>query len=356
MSDTTTPDLPPTYLLLGPAAIRSGSDVRLLRGRRQHVLFTLLALRAGAPVATEDLLEAMWDDGLPAEPVGALQSQVSRLRLFLGGSVRRGVGTYTLDSCPAHVDVHLFDMLVRESRRLLDGGAHALARRRGEQALSLWRGSPFAELVGLEIAVTETVRLDELRLDALVVRSQADLLLGRTASAVISLRALTAGYPLREDLWALLIRALYAGGRTAEALAAFRSARHTLLTELGLEPGPHLRGLEAAVLRHDPALAQPTHPCRAHAQQLGTTPVSSTPLAVPGPAAGAFLDRVRSTVPGYDPGPSETADIIRLVDLLQGDPLRIELAAAQLPQCSVGQLLAIHAHGGRQRTARIRPG
>jgi DNA-binding SARP family transcriptional activator len=354
--ETTQAEGPPTYLLLGAAGVRSGADVRELRGRRQNVLFAMLALAAGTPVATGHLVETMWDDGLPTEPVGALQSQVSRLRVFLGGAVARGVGTYALTGAAANVDVHRFDALVRQSRQLLDGGAHALARQRVEQALSLWRGSPFPELAGLEFAAAETVRLDELRLEALVLRAQSDLMLGRTTCAVISLRALTAGYPLREDLWALLIRALYAGGRTAEALAAYRAARQTLVTELGLEPGPHLRGLEAAMLRHDPALAQPCHPCTAHAQLLGATPGPHQPLAVPQQAAQAFVDRVRVTLPGYDPAPSEAASIVVLVQLLDGDPFRIELAAAQLPQRSVDQLVRLHERPAGPRPGRLRPG
>ena len=80
MRETTQAEGPPTYLLLGPAGVRSGADVRELRGRRQNVLFAMLALAAGTPVATGHLVETMWDDGLPTEPVGALQSQVSRLR------------------------------------------------------------------------------------------------------------------------------------------------------------------------------------------------------------------------------------------------------------------------------------
>lgn len=352
MPDSTAPVDRAKYLLLGPPGVLSGAEIRVLQGRRQNILYALLALHAGTPVDTGHLFEAMWDQGLPAEPMGALQSQVSRLRVFLGCPIAAGTATYELTAAATDVDVHRFDELVRESRQLFDGGAYALSRRLAEQALSLWRGSPFPNLAGVDFVAAETMRLDELRLEALVVRSSADMLLGRSAYAVISLRSLTAAYPLREDLWALLVRALYAGGRTGEALAAYRTARQTLASALGLEPGPLLRGLEAAVLRHDPDLAPHDHPCAAHALLLGATPRPPRRLALPEPAVQTFLDRVRATEPGYEPGPRECADLVELVSLLDGDPLRIELAAAQLPHRSVRQLVELHG----RRTGPGRPG
>ena len=48
--------------------------------------------------------------------------------------------------------------------------------------------------------------------------------------------------------------ALYRCGRQAEALEAYRHARDTLVDEIGIEPGPELQRLHAAILRQDPAL------------------------------------------------------------------------------------------------------
>ena len=48
--------------------------------------------------------------------------------------------------------------------------------------------------------------------------------------------------------------ALYRSGRQAEALESYRRARERLVEELGLEPGPELRELEAAILRQDASL------------------------------------------------------------------------------------------------------
>jgi WD40 repeat protein/energy-coupling factor transporter ATP-binding protein EcfA2 len=48
--------------------------------------------------------------------------------------------------------------------------------------------------------------------------------------------------------------ALYRCGRQAEALEAFHQGRRLLVEEIGVEPGPSLRGLHEAILRQDAAL------------------------------------------------------------------------------------------------------
>ena len=74
------------------------------------------------------------------------------------------------------------------------------------------------------------------------------------------LEALVESQPLRERPRAQLMLALYRSGRQADALAAYRDGRETLVEELGIEPGPGLRKLEAAILRQDEALLPPEGP------------------------------------------------------------------------------------------------
>ena len=73
-------------------------------------------------------------------------------------------------------------------------------------------------------------------------------------AAIGPLTELTANHPFHEGLWSLLMTALYRAGRQADALAAFRRARRHLVEQLGVEPGPHLRDLEALILDHDERL------------------------------------------------------------------------------------------------------
>ena len=65
------------------------------------------------------------------------------------------------------------------------------------------------------------------------------------------LRRLLADHPLREGLWALLMRALYSSGRQAEALEAYAQAREVIAEELGVDPSAELRQLHEQMLRAD---------------------------------------------------------------------------------------------------------
>ncbi|HEU4489688.1 MAG TPA: BTAD domain-containing putative transcriptional regulator, partial [Jiangellales bacterium] len=103
-------------------------------------------------------------------------------------------------------------------------------------------------------AMAERIALEELRLTALEDRVAAELALGAGPGLVGELEALVGRHPWRERLWAQLMTALYRSGRQAEALSSFRRARAALVEELGVEPGPELRAVEAQVLAQDPLL------------------------------------------------------------------------------------------------------
>ena len=69
-----------------------------------------------------------------------------------------------------------------------------------------------------------------------------------TATAIGELEALVGRDPTRERSWGLLASAFIRCGRQADALDALARAKRALAIELGIEPGPHLRQLEQAVL------------------------------------------------------------------------------------------------------------
>ncbi len=83
---------------------------------------------------------------------------------------------------------------------------------------------------------------------------EAELADGRGAELVPELEALVVEHPYRERLWTGLVVALYRSGRQADALDAYQRARTLLGDELGVDPGPELRAVEARVLAHDPSL------------------------------------------------------------------------------------------------------
>ncbi|HEX6381390.1 MAG TPA: BTAD domain-containing putative transcriptional regulator, partial [Acidimicrobiia bacterium] len=121
-------------------------------------------------------------------------------------------------------------------------------------AHDLWHGPALGELASWSFAQSEAIRLEEARLDAIEDLAEAELTLGRVASALHRLEPMIRQFPLRERAVGQLMLALYRTGRQADALAAYQSLRRVLADELGLEPTPALRNLEAAVLRQSEEL------------------------------------------------------------------------------------------------------
>ncbi len=126
-----------------------------------------------------------------------------------------------------------------------------------QEALASWRGPALADFADEGWARTERSRLSELRLHAVERQAEARLALGRAAEAAPDLDAHVTEHPWREDGWRLLATALYRTGRQGDALAVLRRARTLLVEQLGVDPGPALRGLEADILAQDRRLDLP---------------------------------------------------------------------------------------------------
>ncbi|MEU4396105.1 BTAD domain-containing putative transcriptional regulator [Kribbella sp. NPDC023855] len=252
--------------VLGPLAMWAADGSPLdVRGVRLRGLLARLALSAGRPVGVDTLVDGLW--GTEAPSANALQSLVSRLRAGLPAtessiSVQSGPAGYTLTISPESVDALQFEALVRRGRELLStdpGQAKALLT----QAERLWRGDALADLRDLPFTSLEADRLEELRLGASEDLAEAAIASGNAREVTPELERLSATHPLRERVHELLIRALYADGRQAEALAAYERVRATLADELGADPGARLRELQVAVLRGeaiDPVATTPVVP------------------------------------------------------------------------------------------------
>jgi LuxR family transcriptional regulator, maltose regulon positive regulatory protein len=236
-------------------AVQDGIAVPV-RGAKQRALLALLALYRGEPVSADRLIDALWGDGQAANPANALQAQIGQLRHVLGPAaiVTTEVG-YALAIGAGDVDVIRFEQLVAKGLRLSKEGEAALASAALGEALGLRRGEPLAEFAYAGFADAERAHLDELALVAVEARAAADLDLGRHADLAGELEAACRRYPLRERLWELLIVSLYRSGRQAEALRAYTAIHDRLVDELGIDPGPALRELQARILAQDPSLA-----------------------------------------------------------------------------------------------------
>ncbi|HLU71452.1 MAG TPA: BTAD domain-containing putative transcriptional regulator [Nonomuraea sp.] len=265
--------------ILGPLEVTADGERVPVGGARLRTLLTRLALDAGRTVTTETLAETLWPEGTPGDPANALQSLVSRLRRALpAGRLVSAGGGYRLDADPDAVDARRFERLAGEGRRALTAGRAEAALRLLEEGFGLWRGDPPAE-------VPEPVRrrLEELRLAAREDHAQAALSCGRAEGLVAELEALAAAHPLRERLHALLIRALAAEGRRAEALASYEDARRLLAAELGTDPGAELREIHLELLRDE------------RRPRSGNLPAALTSLVGRADDLAETLDAVRAT-------------------------------------------------------------
>ena len=229
-------------------------------GGRQRALLGMLLIHAGEIVSRGRLIEELWDGSPPSSGSQSLDVYVSRLRKAFRDA---GADEVLITRAPGYLlnaeetDARRFEALAAEGREALGAGDPERAVRLLGEALALWRGRAYVELADEHWARPESERLEELRLQAIEDRMDAELALGRHSAVVAELELLAGQHPTRERVVGQYMLALYRSGRQADALAAYRTARSALVEKLGLEPGPELRRLEAAVLAQDPGLDLP---------------------------------------------------------------------------------------------------
>ncbi|XRQ03453.1 BTAD domain-containing putative transcriptional regulator [Actinomadura welshii] len=254
----------PAIRVLGAFGAEVGGAPADLGGPRQRSVLARLAAARGAMVTADRLVEDLWAGTAPPRAAAGLQSFVSHLRRALEPDrpprtparvlVTEPPG-YALRLPDAAVDAWRFETMIDEAGAALEPDPER-ARRRAEAALAEWRGPAYAEFADLPWAAAEAARLDERRRLAVERRAAAMLRLAAAAEAVPDLEAHAAANPLREEAWRLLALALYQAGRQGDALAALRRARTALTEELGVDPGPELRRLEAGILAQSPELGR----------------------------------------------------------------------------------------------------
>ncbi|WP_433472115.1 BTAD domain-containing putative transcriptional regulator [Spirillospora sp. CA-142024] len=298
-------------------------------------MLAVLLRHANTPVSDDLLADALWGERPPRSASANLRMYVHTLRRTLESPERiaRISPGYALTVEPGELDAQRFTGLVAQGRAAGECADPAAAHAALSEALALWRGDAYAGLDESPPLRDEAVRLDELRLAAIEDRVSAGLDLGRHGELVPELRTLAAEHPLRERFREQLMLALYRSGRQAEALQVYRDTRRVLTGELGIEPGPRLRRLEAAVLAGDPSLDLPA-PARA---AQGGRPAWPAPQQLP-PDVSGFSGR--------------TDELGRLAGLLEiGTRPGTVVLASMSGMAGVGKTtLAVHwAHRVRER-------
>jgi DNA-binding SARP family transcriptional activator len=250
------------FRVLGPFEVVGDGMPIDLGGARRRALLALLVLNAGKVIGSERLIDELWGERPPPTAGHVLHVYVSALRKLLPPDVivSRPPG-YVLEIPPEAIDLQRFERLLAAGRKALAASDPRSAAAAFDEGLALWRGPVLEDLSADEFVQAEARRLAELRLAARELRAEAGIGLGGGPEVVAELEALTREHPFRERGHALLMRALAAEGRQAEALAVYQAARERLDEELGIEPGEELRAAQLAVLRQEvapaPAAAAP---------------------------------------------------------------------------------------------------
>jgi DNA-binding SARP family transcriptional activator len=238
----------------------SGQLVFELRGRRVEqrlpsrqgrTLFVYLVLQRPRAVGRDELIEALWAGRPPRNHAQALTVLLSKVRAAVGAGVLAGRGAVHVALPPgARVDV--------------EQALAAVHRAESAVVQQEWSRAWTAALVAQQVAARPLLpeqdglpwlddwrrRLDDTLERGLEAYAAACLGLGgcEVGGAERAARRVLERNPLSENGYVLLMHALAARGRTAEALGVYERARTVLRDELGIPPGRAIARLHMQLL------------------------------------------------------------------------------------------------------------
>jgi len=316
------------FRILGPLEVLLDERPLALGGKRQRAVLAALLLQPRRVVPTDQLVNDLWGEQPPKTAATSLHNLVSQLRKQIGADVlATQTPGYVLLVPSEQIDAYRFERALTDARRL----PPEERRERLAEALTLWRGPALAEFAFEDFAQAEIRRLEELRLVALEERIAADLELGRHGDVVGELDALVQANPLRETVRQLLMLALYRSGRQAEALDVYQDARTRFVEELGIEPGPELKRLQAEILRHEAGLGTPASASAAADEETEIVKALVAGRVVPVLGLDGAGDLAAHLARAFDvpkDGPADLARVSQYVATMKGSgPLYDELHA-----------------------------
>jgi DNA-binding SARP family transcriptional activator len=243
--------------ILGPLQLWRGETEVDPGPRQQATLLAILAARADQSVGRSELVDLIWDDGVPDSAINIIHKYVGSLRRLLEpGLPARAHGSYLQSRSDGYffrsgnssLDLLAFRSLVREARAALAIGREQIALDRFVQGLGLWRGSVGGDLAHGLRAEPLFVALDNEYFEPCLTAADLALRRGQPQLMLPALRHGAAMAPLNEDILAALAITLSSTGQRAEALALLRAVRTRLAEELGVDPGPALCDAQRRIL------------------------------------------------------------------------------------------------------------
>ena len=237
--------------LLGRFELTGPDGVVDLPSKKLAGLLAFLACSAPEPQPRERLTNLLWGSHFEAQARQNLRQALTRLRKVLGEDVLVSDGEkVSLSPRSIACDAVEFETLVR------DGGREALG-----EALELYKGRLLADSSIPEEAWAEWVsarrqQLEGLALDAMVKIGEQELQSGNPEPVLGVANRAIAINNLREDAQRLVIRALAASGRRADALKHYENLVALLKRELSVEPDAGTKALVAELRRSEAPAAQ----------------------------------------------------------------------------------------------------
>lgn len=254
---------PLRFSVLGPLRAWRRDDELDLGPRQQRLVLGLLLAHTGKHVGRHEFVDILWDGEAPASGLNSVHRYIGALRRLLdpglpsrapGQWLLRHGDSYQLTLPQGSIDLMEFRTSVDAARQASAEGDLERAVSHYVTALQLHHGRCVP--AGGSVRHLAFAAVD--REVALAAREAAEAAVAvNRASAVLPvLRPVAEVNPLDEALQAQLMLLLAADGKQSEAFELYEGKKDSLISELGVDPGPELRGAHDQVLRMTPNTAR----------------------------------------------------------------------------------------------------
>ncbi|SDT41791.1 AfsR/SARP family transcriptional regulator [Microlunatus soli] len=244
------------FQLLGTMLINGEPARSVLPGTRAQQLLATLLQHPNRYVAFDTIADNLWDERPPKSAAANLRNHVGAVRRAIAATglrsrVETRNGGYQIAISPQLLDTSRVDELLAEARHLVSVQQPQDALPLINEALALWRGSPFEDLPICSAWAPQIARWELLHTECLDLAVRLNLEFGDPWQAAGLVRGRLDTDPYDETAWCQLVRCCLAGGMVSQAVQSLADARQLLADDLGTEPGPELQELERQV-RDDP--------------------------------------------------------------------------------------------------------